>query len=109
ILVLTGTDLVKVLFDALTFRSAHLSSLLKFSHFPRLQCANDIESRLVLKFLKVHQKTPFRNHGAGRFSSSLLINSGMLIGLARTGYYAKRRGNWLNPFWQRDRNARAQG
>src|SRR5262245_54565271 len=30
---------------------------LKFFHFPRLQCANDVESRLVLKFLKVHLKT----------------------------------------------------
>src|SRR5512132_536810 len=57
----------------------------RLTDFPRLQCANDVESRLVLKFLKVHPKSSFRNHGAGRFSSSLLINSGTLIGLARTG------------------------
>src|SRR5215831_12207560 len=51
---------------------------LKFFHFTRLQCANDVESRLVLKFLKVYLKSSFRNHGAGRFSSSLMINSGTL-------------------------------
>src|SRR5215510_2730621 len=38
---------------------------LKFFHFPRLQCANDIESRLVLKFLKVHLKT-FRKSWRGQ-------------------------------------------
>src|SRR4029453_12998056 len=36
---------------------------LKFLQFFRLQCANDIKSRLVLEFLKGHLSAPSDHHG----------------------------------------------
>src|SRR6266700_5218466 len=72
--------------------------LLKFFEFLRLQCANDIKSRLVLKFLKVHRSTPSGVMHGWDFSPISLINSGMLIGLARTGHPWMRRPAFASAF-----------